>query len=57
VPGRPTAIAAGGAGGAGIQLSPVIGELVADWILAGEPRVVEAAISLLPDRRSAAAKA
>jgi sarcosine oxidase subunit beta len=54
--GRPTAIAAGGAGGAGIQLSPVIGELVADWILAGEPRVVAEAIRLLPDRRSAAAE-
>jgi sarcosine oxidase subunit beta len=56
-PGRPTAIVAGGAGGAGIQLSPVLGELVADWILAGEPRVVAAAKRLLPGRRLAGAEA
>ena len=50
VPGRPTAILAGGAGGAGIQLSPVLGELVADWILRGEPRTVANAIRLAPGR-------
>jgi sarcosine oxidase subunit beta len=52
VPGRPTAILAAGAGGAGIQLSPAIGELVADWILAGEPRVVAEAAPLAPGRFS-----
>jgi sarcosine oxidase, subunit beta len=50
--GRPTAIAAGGAGGAGIQLSPAIGELVADWILTGEPQVVVEARRLAPERPS-----
>jgi sarcosine oxidase subunit beta len=50
-PGRPTAILAGAAGGAGIQLSPVLGELVADWVLAGEPRTVADAIRLAPGAR------
>jgi sarcosine oxidase subunit beta len=50
--GRATAIAAGGAGGAGIQLSPVIGELVADWILTGAPRVLAEARRLAPGRPS-----
>jgi len=50
--GRPSAIFAGAAGGSGIQLSPVIGELVADWILVGAPRVVAAAVRLAPDRRA-----
>lgn len=48
--GDPTVIAAAGAGGSGIQLSPVIGELVADWIQYGEPRVVPAAARLRPGR-------
>jgi sarcosine oxidase subunit beta len=51
-PGRPTVILAGGAGGAGIQLSPVLGELVADWVLTGEPRVVADAIQLAPGARA-----
>ncbi len=41
-------IVAGGAGGSGIQLSPVLGELVADWVLHGEPRVVTGARELAP---------
>ncbi|MGA9874472.1 MAG: FAD-binding oxidoreductase [Solirubrobacteraceae bacterium] len=41
-------IVAGGAGGSGIQLSPVLGELVADWVLHGEPRVVAGARGLAP---------
>jgi sarcosine oxidase subunit beta len=41
-------ILAGGAGGSGIQLSPVLGELVADWVLHGEPRVVAGALGLAP---------
>jgi sarcosine oxidase, subunit beta len=51
-PGRPTAIFAAGGGGAGIQLSPVLGELVADWILSGEPRIVPDAVLLAPGRPS-----
>jgi sarcosine oxidase subunit beta len=42
------AIVAGGAGGAGIQLSPVLGELAADWVLYGEPRAVTGARELVP---------
>jgi sarcosine oxidase subunit beta len=41
-------IMAAGAGGSGIQLSPTIGELVADWVLHGEPRVVAGARRLAP---------
>jgi sarcosine oxidase subunit beta len=47
VPGMPV-IAAGGAGGSGIQLSPVLGELVADWVVHGEPRAVAGAGQLRP---------
>jgi sarcosine oxidase subunit beta len=50
VPSHPGAFLAGGAGGSGIQLSPVLGELLADWVLEGEPRVVPAARRLAPDR-------
>jgi sarcosine oxidase subunit beta len=55
VPGRETVLVAGGAGGSGIQLSPVIGELVADWIIEGEPRAIANAHRLAPGRRSLAA--
>ncbi len=47
-----TVIAAGGCGGSGIQLSPVVGELVADWIMAGEPRAVGDGAALAPRRPS-----
>ncbi|HEY5288212.1 MAG TPA: FAD-binding oxidoreductase, partial [Solirubrobacteraceae bacterium] len=47
VPGLPV-IVAGGAGGSGIQLSPVVGELVSDWVVHGEPRAVPAAVQLAP---------
>ncbi len=52
VPGCPTVILAAGAGGSGIQLSPVIGELVADWILVGEPLACAGAERLAPGRES-----
>jgi sarcosine oxidase subunit beta len=42
-----TVIVVGG-GGAGIQLSPVLGELVADWVLCGEPRALAGAQALVP---------
>ncbi len=41
-------IVAGGSGGSGIQLSPVLGELAADWVLHGEPRAVASARRLAP---------
>lgn len=49
---KPSIISAGGAGGSGIQLSPVIGELVADWIIHGEPRAVAQGRRLDPRRPS-----
>jgi sarcosine oxidase subunit beta len=48
----PAVIAANGAGGSGIQLSPIIGELVCDWIEYGEARAIAGAKRLLPDRAS-----
>lgn len=49
-PGAERFVTAGGAGGSGIQLSPVIGELVAEWIVDGEGRAFSAAERLLPGR-------
>ena len=50
--GRDTVISAGGAGGAGIQQAPVLGELVADWIVHGEPRAISDGLRLAPRRAS-----
>lgn len=47
---NPTVIAAGGAGGYGIQFSPVIGELVADWIIDGQPKASSYGSALDPRR-------
>lgn len=47
-PSEPRFITAAGAGGYGIQLSPVIGLLVADWILKGFPSVVPQSETLAP---------
>jgi sarcosine oxidase subunit beta len=46
-PGAP-AIVAGGAGGSGIQLSPALGELAADWAVEGAPSAVQGAEALTP---------
>jgi sarcosine oxidase subunit beta len=54
LPGCPGVIVAAGMGGSGIQLSPAVGELVADWILAGEPRTVPDAVRLHPGREAPA---
>jgi sarcosine oxidase, subunit beta len=45
-----TVIAAGGGGGSGIQLSPVLGELAADWIADGAPQALAAGSALAPRR-------
>lgn len=45
---EPTLITAAGAGGYGIQLAPVIGQIAADWVLHGAPVSVPAADSLSP---------
>jgi len=42
-------IAAAGAGGYGIQLSPIIGALVADWLTEGAPITLPEAATLRPD--------
>ncbi len=45
-------ITVGGAGGSGIQLSPVLGEVAASWILDGDARVLEGAEAMKPGRPS-----
>jgi len=45
-------ITVGGAGGSGIQLSPALGEIAAEWIVDGEPSAVEGVEVLLPGRES-----
>lgn len=47
--GEPHLIAAAGAGGYGIQLSPIIGALVADWLTKGAPTTLPEAAGLRPD--------
>jgi sarcosine oxidase subunit beta len=51
-PGAERFITVGGAGGSGIQLSPVLGELAAEWIVDGEPSAVAGVEALLPGRAS-----
>lgn len=55
-PAEPTLITAAGAGGYGIQLAPVIGQVAADWAVHGSPVSVSGAEALLPtaDRNIAA---
>jgi sarcosine oxidase subunit beta len=47
-PSEPNIITAAGAGGYGIQLGPVIGQLAADWVLEGAPVSIPAADRLAP---------
>ncbi|MCK6454612.1 MAG: FAD-binding oxidoreductase [Alphaproteobacteria bacterium] len=54
---EPMLVAAAGAGGYGIQLSPIIGTLAADWITAGEPVSLPEAVRLKPSRERAATSA
>src|SRR5207249_10113754 len=49
-PGNPSVVVVAGAGGSGVQLSPTLGALAADWIAHGEPRAVEAGRALDPAR-------
>lgn len=49
-----TIISACGVGGSGLQISPAIGRLVADWIFFGEPRSITQATRLIPSRESLA---
>ncbi|ESX18032.1 hypothetical protein X765_32450 [Mesorhizobium sp. LSHC440B00] len=45
---EPCLLTAAGAGGYGIQLAPVIGTIVADWVLQGSPVLLPEALSLSP---------
>ncbi|RWG32534.1 MAG: FAD-binding oxidoreductase, partial [Mesorhizobium sp.] len=45
---EPTLVTAAGAGGYGIQLAPVIGQIAADWVLHGAPVSAPGTESLLP---------
>jgi sarcosine oxidase, subunit beta len=49
-PGRETIISACGVGGSGLQTSPAIGRLAAEWIVFGEPRSIRGASLLSPLR-------
>jgi sarcosine oxidase, subunit beta len=50
--GDPSVILAVGGGGSGIQLSPIMGALAADWIAYGEPRSLSDGRLVAPDRAS-----
>lgn len=47
-----TIIAACGVGGYGIQVSPIVGRMAAEWIANGEVRSVDGATAFLPGRES-----
>lgn len=47
-PEQPTVVAVVGGGGSGLQSSPVLGRLAAEWIVHGEPRTIPAAAVLAP---------
>jgi sarcosine oxidase subunit beta len=49
--GEPHLIAAAGAGGYGIQLSPIIGALAAEWLTEGAPITMPEAAALRPDAK------
>jgi sarcosine oxidase subunit beta len=53
-PEDPSVIAACGVGGYGIQVSPIVGRLAAEWIARGEARSFEQAGELLPGRAALA---
>jgi glycine/D-amino acid oxidase-like deaminating enzyme len=50
-PGNANVILAVGGGGSGIQLSPIMGALAADWIAYGEPRSISDGRHVAPDRQ------
>jgi sarcosine oxidase subunit beta len=52
--GDPSTILAVGGGGSGIQMSPIMGALAADWIAYGEPRSMSDGRLVAPDRPSLA---
>jgi sarcosine oxidase subunit beta len=55
-PHAPTLVSACGAGGSGIQTSPILGRLAAEWVVYGEARALAHADALLPSRASLASR-
>jgi glycine/D-amino acid oxidase-like deaminating enzyme len=51
-PSNPSIILAVGGGGSGIQMSPIMGALAADWIAFGEPRSLSDGQRVAPSRAS-----
>ena len=49
---RPDVVAASGGGGSGLQASPGMGRIAAEWIVHGEPATIPGAQVLVPDRPS-----
>lgn len=49
---RPDVVAAFGGGGSGLQASPGMGRIAAEWIVHGEPATIPGAQVLVPDRPS-----
>jgi sarcosine oxidase subunit beta len=47
-PGRESVVTVAGAGGSGLQSSPALGRIAADWIIDGHPRTIPAAAVLRP---------
>jgi sarcosine oxidase, subunit beta len=47
-PDRPWVVSVAGAGGSGLQSSPALGSIAAEWILDGEPRSIPGAAELRP---------
>ena len=56
-PAEPSVILAVGGGGSGIQLSPMMGALAAEWIAHGEPRSLSDGRRVAPDRQALAVSA
>jgi len=52
-PEQPRVVAVVGGGGSGLQSSPVLGRIAAEWIVHGEPRTISAAAALAPLTRAA----
>jgi glycine/D-amino acid oxidase-like deaminating enzyme len=55
-PSDPSVILAVGGGGSGIQMSPIIGALAADWIAFGQVRSMADGLQVAPGRQSVASR-
>ena len=47
-PGRPSVVTVAGAGGSGLQSSPALGRIAAEWILDGRPVTIPGAVAYQP---------